>query len=81
MVGVRAAEVADILITVGKLGHSIAEAAQRAGLGSQMIAEFENQSEVIKHLRKNLSEGDVVLIKGSHGIRMDRIVAALEVPE
>src|SRR5450759_870543 len=81
MVGVRAAEVVDMLITVGILGHLIAAAAQRAGLESHKIAEFEIQAEVIKHLRKHLSEGDVVLVKGSHGLRMDRIVSALEVPE
>jgi UDP-N-acetylmuramoyl-tripeptide--D-alanyl-D-alanine ligase len=81
MVGVRAAEVVDMLITVGILGHLIAAAAQRAGLESHKIAEFEIQSEVIKHLRKHLSQGDVVLVKGSHGLRMDRIVSALEVPE
>jgi UDP-N-acetylmuramoyl-tripeptide--D-alanyl-D-alanine ligase len=81
IVGVRAAEVADMLITVGRLGHMIASAAQRAGLGSQKIAEFENQDEAIKHLRKHLTKGDVALVKGSHGIRMDRIVAALEAPE
>jgi len=81
MVGVRAAEVVDMLITVGILGHLIAAAAQRAGLESHKIAEFEIQSEVIKHLQKHLIEGDVVLVKGSHGLRMDRIVSALEVPE
>jgi UDP-N-acetylmuramoyl-tripeptide--D-alanyl-D-alanine ligase len=81
MVGVRAAEVTDILITVGELGHLIAAAAQRAGLSSEMITEFENQDEVIKHLQNLLTQGDVVLVKGSHGIRMDRIVAALEVSE
>jgi UDP-N-acetylmuramoyl-tripeptide--D-alanyl-D-alanine ligase len=81
MVGVRAAEVADLLITVGILSHMIASAAQRAGLESQKISEFENQDEAIKHLRKHLTKGDVVLVKGSHGIRMDHIVAALEVPE
>jgi UDP-N-acetylmuramoyl-tripeptide--D-alanyl-D-alanine ligase len=81
MVGVRAAEVADTLITVGTRGHIIATAARRAGLGSRQIAEFENQDEAIAHLRKSLSKEDVVLVKGSHSIRMDRIVAALEVPE
>lgn len=81
MVGVRAAEVADVLITVGKLGHMIATAAQRAGLGSGKVAEFENQDEVIKYLQNLLTQGDVALLKGSHGLRMDRIVAALEVSE
>jgi UDP-N-acetylmuramoyl-tripeptide--D-alanyl-D-alanine ligase len=81
MVGVRAAEVADTLVTVGKRGHFIASAARRAGLGSKKIVEFENSDEVITHLQKTLTKEDVVLVKGSRGIRMDRIVAALEVPE
>ncbi len=81
LVGVRAAEVADTLVTVGRRGHIIASAARRAGLGSRKIAEFENHAEAIAHLRKSLTKEDVVLIKGSHGLRMERIVAALEVPE
>ncbi len=81
MVGVRTAEVADALVTVGSRGHMIASAARRAGLRSERITEFESSDEAITHLRKSLSKEDVVLIKGSHSIRMDRIVAALEVPE
>jgi len=30
-------------------------------------------------LKSNLGKDDVVLIKGSHGLRMERITAALEV--
>lgn len=81
MIGVRVAQVADVLVTVGTRGHMIATAARRAGLRSQRIAEFENQDEAITHLRRFLTKEDVVLVKGSHGIRMDRIVDALEVPE
>jgi UDP-N-acetylmuramoyl-tripeptide--D-alanyl-D-alanine ligase len=81
LVGVRAAEVVDALITVGKRGHIIANAARRAGLGLMKITEFDNHTDTIAHLRKFLTKDDIVLIKGSRGIRMDRIVAALEVPE
>ena len=80
IVGVRAAEIADALVTVGKLGHTIAAAARRAGMGSANITEFENPEEAVSHLRKSLSEKDVVLVKGSHGIHMDLIVTALETP-
>ncbi len=80
IVGVRAAEIADALITVGPLGHMIATAARRAGMKNTNITEFENTEEAIPHLQKSLTEKDVVLVKGSHGIRMDRIVAALETP-
>jgi len=81
IVGVRAAEVTDALVTVGTLGHLIATAARRAGMNSTKVTEFENTDEAISHLRQALTEKDVVLIKGSHGIRMDRIVAALEMPD
>ena len=80
IVGVRAFEVADALVTIGTLGHQIATAARRAGMQSGKIVEFEKTDEAISYLQKSLTEKDVVLVKGSHGIRMDRIVAALEVP-
>jgi len=80
IVGIRAAQVADALVTVGVLGHSIASAARLAGMRAGKIIEFENTDEAILHLQKSLNEGDVVLVKGSHGVRMDRIVTALEVP-
>jgi UDP-N-acetylmuramoyl-tripeptide--D-alanyl-D-alanine ligase len=79
VVGVRAAQVADLLVTVGVLGHLIADAARRAGLRSEKVTECKDTDEAIAHLQKSLTEQDVVLVKGSHGIRMDRIVAALEV--
>lgn len=78
MVGVRAAEVAQELITVGKRGQMIAAAAQRAGMKGRLITEFENCQQVIDYLQPRLSDRDVVLVKGSRGMRMDRIVAALE---
>jgi UDP-N-acetylmuramoyl-tripeptide--D-alanyl-D-alanine ligase len=43
------------------------------------VTSFDTTDQVIVHLKKVLQTGDVVLIKGSHGMRMDRIVAAMEV--
>jgi len=80
IVGVRASEVTDALITIGTLGHQIATAARRAGMQPGKIKEFENTNEAISYLQKSLTGKDVVLVKGSHGIHMDRIVNALEVP-
>jgi UDP-N-acetylmuramoyl-tripeptide--D-alanyl-D-alanine ligase len=79
MVGLRAAVVADALVTVGERGHLIARAAHRGGLASRKIVEFKDQDGAIAHLRKSLKKEDVVLVKGSHGVHMDRIVTALEV--
>ena len=79
LVGVRASEIADILITLGKRAHIIAEAARKSGMQKTSIIEFEGVDEVVDWLNKNISDNDAVLIKGSHGLRMDRIVSALEV--
>ena len=79
MVGIRAAEVADYLVTVGARGCLIAEAARHAGMPSDHVVALEDASQAIEYLRTFLQEGDVVLVKGSHGMRMDRIIAALEV--
>jgi UDP-N-acetylmuramoyl-tripeptide--D-alanyl-D-alanine ligase len=81
MVGRRVAEVADILITVGKRGHIIASAARHAGMKPGKIFEFDNHDDAITHLQKSLSKEDVVLVKGSRNVHMDQIVNALEIPE
>jgi UDP-N-acetylmuramoyl-tripeptide--D-alanyl-D-alanine ligase len=79
MVGLRAAQVADILVTFGSRAHMYALAARRAGMKPGQVIEFEDNATVIDWLHKNLSEKDAVLLKGSHGLRMDRILAELEV--
>ena len=78
MVGVRAAQVAQELITVGERGKMIADAARRAGMQPDHIHELQDSLATIEYLRDRLDPRDVVLVKGSHGMRMDRIVAALE---
>jgi len=79
MVGMRAAQVGKILLTLGARAHMIADAARRAGMRSANIIEFEKSELIVDWLNKNLTSNDAVLIKGSHGLRMDRITAALEV--
>ena len=79
LVGMRTAQVAKILLTLGPRGHMIAEAARRAGMRSANIIEFEEAEPIVDWLNKHLTSNDAVLIKGSHGLRMDRITAALEV--
>jgi len=79
MVGLRAAQVAHILITYGVRAHMYAEAARRTGVKPAHILEFESAEPIIEWLKKNLTKDDTVLLKGSHGLRMDAITAALEV--
>lgn len=79
MVGKRAAEISDLLITVGPRGKMIAEAAAEAGMNQSLITSVEDVSEAISLLENLLQNGDTALIKGSHSLGMDRIVSALEV--
>jgi UDP-N-acetylmuramoyl-tripeptide--D-alanyl-D-alanine ligase len=79
LVGSRAAEIVDHLITLGDRGRIIAAAALQSGLTKNSIASFDTTDQVTVYLNKLLKAGDIALIKGSHGMRMDRIVAALEV--
>ena len=79
MVGLRAAQVAEVLLTLGSRATMIAGAARRSGMKAANILQFEETEPIVDWLKKNLSAKDAVLIKGSHGLRMDRITAALEV--
>jgi len=77
-VGRRAAEVVNYLIAVGPRSKTIAETAKQQGLPPTAVTWVENTTQALDLLRYNLKSGDVVLIKGSHGLRMDRISAELE---
>ena len=81
MVGKRAADVVDKLITIGKRAEIIAEEAQLCGLSAKHIIRMSDRESAQTYLRENLSEGDVVLVKGSHGMRLDRMVSALEIAD
>ena len=68
-----------MLITLGPRARMIAEAARRVGMKKTAIVEFDDIAPLMEWLKTNLVKNDVVLIKGSHGLRMDRITASLEV--
>ncbi len=81
LVGLRAAEVVDELVTIGELGGIIARAAFKSGLAETSITQLETTQQAISYLKPKLGSEDVVLVKGSRGMQMDRIVAALEYRE
>mgnify|MGYP001609391750 FL=1 len=77
LVGRRASDVADLLVAVGPRSRIIAEEAQNVGMPAQSVLWIEEATDVIPVLEQTIVEGDMVLIKGSYGMRMDRIVAAI----
>lgn len=76
-VGMRALEVADVLVTLGSLGRVIGETALRWGMSSQTVHMLEDNDEVIRLLKKMVRADDVVLVKGSRALEMERIVDSL----
>lgn len=79
MVGRRAAACCDDLIAVGPVTRYIAEAAADAGMDRQRIHWFETVPEAAAFLKDGFgTAGQVLLIKGSRGMAMERIVSVLE---
>lgn len=74
-VGAAAASVADILITVGKLGRIYAKTAVKRGRRSLQIYSFDNSEDAGGFLSEFIREGDVILVKGSQNkIRMEILI-------
>ena len=76
-VGMRALEVADVLIAVGPRGRMIGETARRWGMPADQVHIVEGNTEVIALLEGMVMEDDVILVKGSRGMQMEDIVNAL----
>jgi UDP-N-acetylmuramoyl-tripeptide--D-alanyl-D-alanine ligase len=75
-IGQRAAVSSDMLITVGFRARLMAEAALDAGMDENLVRSYEqNEAERAGlEIEKELKSGDVVLVKGSQSIRMERAV-------
>ena len=80
-IGARAAQICDELILVGKLIESAYRSAIANGMSASKIYKFETAPQAAEFLKPRINSEDVILVKGSHGLRMDRIVNALEVEE
>ncbi|KKK87006.1 hypothetical protein LCGC14_2757530, partial [marine sediment metagenome] len=52
----------------------IAEGAKKAGMPKKNVVEFDNIREAGLFLQGRLEKGDVVLIKGSQAVRMEKVV-------
>lgn len=73
-VGVIAAPIVDILVTVGPRAKFIAQSAREQGMKSDSVFEFSSSKEAGKYVESMLREGDTVLVKGSQSMRMERAV-------
>jgi UDP-N-acetylmuramoyl-tripeptide--D-alanyl-D-alanine ligase len=76
LVGLRALDVADVLVTVGTLGRMIAIEAIQNGMPRDRVQMCETNDEAIAYLDRVIRPDDMILVKGSRGLHMEDIVSA-----
>ncbi len=64
----------DIFIAVGRRMHFAAQELERHNFGKDRLFIFKNPMEAGKKLEGMLMEGDFILVKGSQGMRMEKVV-------
>ena len=65
----------DLLLAVGKEAKKYVEGAKSRGMKN--VFHFDSVDEAVNHLSQTVAEGDVVLVKGSRGMHMEKVVDAL----
>jgi len=76
-VGMVASEVADVLICVGERSKYTVDAAVEAGMSEDRVFRFVDTTEAGKFIQRRMKQGDILLVKGSQGSRMERVVKEL----
>jgi UDP-N-acetylmuramoyl-tripeptide--D-alanyl-D-alanine ligase len=72
--GEHAGKFVDILITVGVRARSIAEGALNQEMDEANIFQFDDSEEAGMFLQNMIKPGDIILVKGSQGVRCERVV-------
>lgn len=75
LVGQRAAQFKlDLLVTVGERAAYIAQGASSSGMPSDRIFTFQKREEALNWIKTNIGQQDVVLFKGSRGMRLEELL-------
>ncbi len=67
----------DFLITVGLRAETIAEQSLKNGMNKERVFMFRKSSEAGDFVKELIGDGDIVLVKGSQGIRTEKIVEVI----
>jgi UDP-N-acetylmuramoyl-tripeptide--D-alanyl-D-alanine ligase len=68
----------DRLYLLGENAPLVAEGAEEEKLSAEAIRIMKSHHDIVYHLREKARRGDVILVKGSRGMRMERIVKGLK---
>ncbi len=69
---------ADMLLCFGENSKYYIEGAVKRGMDKESCKHFETREELAAFLLENAKPGDAVLFKGSRGMKLEEVVAALE---
>lgn len=67
------------LVTIGKLAAVISEEARAQGMEGNRVRVCQEPAQAAQSLREMTEKGDVILLKGSRGMRMERILELLSI--
>jgi UDP-N-acetylmuramoyl-tripeptide--D-alanyl-D-alanine ligase len=68
----------NVLVAIGPLAHYMAEGALAAGMAATRVRTFSTSEEAAARISSLVEEGDLILVKGSRGIRTERLVERLK---
>lgn len=77
LVGEKIFGIADILVVVGPRARFIADGAILKGFPQKEIYSFDSSKTAAEFLEGIIEKGDIILIKGSQGVRLERAVEAI----
>ena len=73
-VGRIAAEKADLLLAYGPNASRMLTGALTGGMSDSRAKAFEDRAEIVAAMKRMIKPGDVILVKGSRGMRMELIL-------
>lgn len=77
-IGEMAGKTFDVLIAIGSESKAYVEVAQKHRFSKKNLIHAQKIEEVLPQLRDVIKEGDIVLIKASHSVSLEKAVATLQ---
>jgi UDP-N-acetylmuramoyl-tripeptide--D-alanyl-D-alanine ligase len=77
-IGRIVSKISNILITIGEKAKLISDSANRAGLEKENIFSFKDSEEAKKEIKDIVKKEDLILIKGSNSMRLDKIIEEIK---
>jgi len=72
--GASTAQVADIVLVYGQWSAEVAQGAQSKGLDKAQIVHMQDHAEICAWLQRHIEPEDCLLVKGSRGMHMEKVV-------